>query len=179
MTRIWLVRHGEPSAAIGRDPGLTARGHEQAAALVEVLAPAALLTSPLRRARETAAPLARAWRRAAVVADAVRELPSPAAQLPDERGPWLRRVLGLTFAELGDEQRAWRDGILHHLRSCPEDTVITTHAVVINAVVGAARGDERVLHMRPAHTSITVVDIDPSGVLTVVERGRQSDSFLV
>jgi probable phosphoglycerate mutase len=60
---VWLIRHAESSwNALGRwqghaDPGLSARGREQARALARALAGAgigAIATSDLRRARETA-----------------------------------------------------------------------------------------------------------------------------
>ena len=69
MTELVLVRHGETewhaeNRYAGRsDVALTPRGREQAAALGEWAAGAglgAVLTSPLRRARDTAGPAARA-----------------------------------------------------------------------------------------------------------------------
>jgi phosphohistidine phosphatase len=62
--RVFLVRHAE--AAPGEPDALrplTPAGHETARALAEVLArehPDAIVTSPLRRARETAAAIAEA-----------------------------------------------------------------------------------------------------------------------
>ena len=66
MTRIHLVRHGRAAAGwdVDRDPGLDALGAQQAAAVAERLAPLGpleILSSPLRRCRETAGPLAAAW----------------------------------------------------------------------------------------------------------------------
>jgi broad specificity phosphatase PhoE len=175
--RVRLVRHGEPLATIGSDPGLSALGLEQAAALVGAMERGRLFTSPLRRARETAAPLAAAWAVDAIVDEAVRELPSPGLE-PTERRDWLRRALHGTFADLDEPQRAWRDGILTWLRSVEGDVVVTTHAVVINAVVGAATGDDHVLHFTPAHTSITVVEVGDDGSLTLVERGRDAHTTI-
>ena len=78
-----LVRHGQSEAnaaglLIGRaDSPLTELGHRQAAALGEALAarapaPAALLTSPLQRARQTAAAIAAALARTRVASSADR-----------------------------------------------------------------------------------------------------------
>ena len=66
MTRLLLVRHARPTENwdAAPDAGLDAHGRGQAEALVGVLgsdAALAVLTSPLRRARETAAPLAAHW----------------------------------------------------------------------------------------------------------------------
>ena len=46
MTRLYLVRHGEPVETVGVDPGLTEHGHRQAAALVDWFAARSL--GPLR-----------------------------------------------------------------------------------------------------------------------------------
>jgi len=172
-----LVRHGEPAEAIGVDPGLSARGHDQAALLAR-LSPALLVSSPLRRARETAAPIEAAWSVAARVDSTYRELPSGHVDSGDRRA-WLRVALAGTFAELGDEQRAWRDAIVAAVRSCREDTVITTHAVVINAVTGFSQGDDAVLAWLPAHASVTEMRVDVDGTLTLVARGERSPGGLV
>ena len=64
MVRIFLVRHGEPAGAWGvvDDPGLTERGQTQARAAAETIAgfgDVGLVSSPLRRCRDTAAPTAK------------------------------------------------------------------------------------------------------------------------
>lgn len=58
-----LVRHAERAAAPAGDPALTPAGEQRAQALAQALAGLrvnAIITTPLRRARDTAAPLARA-----------------------------------------------------------------------------------------------------------------------
>lgn len=66
MSGIILVRHGQtvtPGLFLGRaDPPLSELGREQARQLAEVLEPpASLVSSGLRRAKETAAILAQSW----------------------------------------------------------------------------------------------------------------------
>lgn len=177
MPRIYLVRHGEASGYDGADPALTDLGREQARLVAQrlaqtIAAPIDIVTSPLRRARDTAQPLADLWSSTPLVVDAVRELPSPGTQR--ERRPWLRTALRSSFADLGDEQREWRDGILRSLIAHRRDTAVFTHAVVISAVVGHVQGDDRVLAFLPANTSITVVDVI-DGRLTLVARGEGRD----
>jgi broad specificity phosphatase PhoE len=70
MSRVHVIRHGKPASTWGdsdEDPGLDAVGQQQAEAVAEVLLalppglrPDRVVSSPLRRCRETAAPLARA-----------------------------------------------------------------------------------------------------------------------
>ena len=177
MARIYLVRHGEASGYDGADPALTELGHRQAQLVAQRLdeitaAPIEIVSSPLRRARDTAQPLADLWSKTPLVVEAVRELPSPGAL--HERRPWLRAALRSSFADLGDEQRRWRDGILQSLSAHDRDTAVFTHAVVISAVVGHVQRDDRVLGFVPANTSITVIEVS-DGVLTLVERGVGRD----
>ena len=177
MARIYLVRHGEASGYDGADPALTDLGQRQAQIVAERLdqitgSPIEIVCSPLRRARDTAQPLADRWAKTALVVDAVRELPSPGTQ--QERRPWLRTALRSTFADLGDEQRAWRNSILQAVTSFEHDTAVFTHAVVISAVVGHVQHDDRVLGFLPANTSITVIDV-LDGEVTLVERGEGRD----
>ena len=179
MARIYLVRHGEASGYDGADPALTELGHRQAQLVAQRLdeitvAPIDIVSSPLRRALDTAQPLADLWSKTPLVVDAVRELPSPGTQ--HERRPWLRAALRSTFAELGDEQRRWRDGIVQSLVAHERDTAVFTHAVVISAVVGHMQRDDRVLGFLPANTSITVIDV-VDRTLTLVERGAGRDDI--
>ncbi len=169
--RVWLVRHGEPLVTGALDPGLSRRGHAQAAALATGFpAPVALRTSPLRRARETAAAIEAAWRTSAVVDPAFAELPSHHTDVAS-RDAWLRFATRVCFADLDPLQRTWRDGILTALRALAVDTVITTHAVVINAVTGWCTGDDAVLAWVPAHCSITEIAIGVDGTISLVTRG--------
>jgi broad specificity phosphatase PhoE len=174
MTRIVLVRHGRPDGTWGHDPdpGLDALGHEQARAVADALAPLGplpLVVSPLRRTRETAAPLAARWSVATVVEPAVGELTAPADARPDH-ATWLRSLMagrGVDHAAVMDPFRARVLGAIRALRT---DTVVVTHFLAINAVVGAATDDDRVVCFTPSHCSRTVVELD-GGTLRLVEPG--------
>lgn len=187
MTRLYLVRHGEPAETVGVDPGLTEHGHRQAAALADwfaarSLGPLRVATSPLRRTRETAAPLAAAWALDVRVVDAVRELPSAGLDVVARR-EWLRLVLDGVWDRLGDEQRAWRAGVLDAVRAIGAegtDTVVVSHYVPVNVVVGAGLKDDRVTIFSPGHCSVTVVDVDATtGAIAVVELGGQQRTSVV
>lgn len=182
MARLYLVRHGEAAAGYGhdRDPGLSERGRAQAEALVatfeDLLGGASLpiRTSPLRRCQETAMPLATAWGVEPVVDPLVAEVAAPTSDLA-QRSQWLRRALASTWSELEPEPVAWRARLLDHLRAIPEDSVVVTHFVVINAAIGAARGDNSVMVEPVANTSITVLEGGPEG-LHLVESGAVGES---
>jgi len=180
MPRITLVRHGQAAAGWGDDldPGLSPVGREQAAraadALAAMLEPQPIICSPLRRCQETAAPLARRWGVTPIVDAAVGEIVSPADQAGlDARGAWLRAAMQGRWADLGDEHHRWRDDVLDRVRRCDVDTVIHSHFVAINVVVGAALGDDRMVCFAPDNCSWTVVDVD-DGRLELVSLGEQA-----
>ena len=177
MPRLVLVRHGRPTASYGddHDPGLDDVGRAQAEAASEALAsigPQPILVSPLRRTRETASPLARRWAATPVVDERVGEVRSPSDVLAD-RMAWLRTVLASSWPDLPDELRAWRDEVLVVLRELQEDTVVVTHFVAINVVVGAATADARVVCSTPDYCSRTIVDVEPHH-FRLVELGAQA-----
>lgn len=174
MTRVLLVRHARPAAAFDSelDPGLDDTGRRQADALADELgarAPLEVVTSPFRRARETAAPLAERWGAVPTVVPAFGEIPSPTAE-PSARGVWIRTVLGARWSQLEPELVRWRAELLEALRDVRVDTMIFTHFVAINTVVGAAEGSDRVTSFSPAHASVTDVETAAHAV-TVVSLG--------
>lgn len=187
MARIHLVRHGKAAAGWGSDadPGLDALGRSQAEAVARAFADGPVmpvLTSPLRRCRETAMPLARAWSMVPQVETAVSEIPSPTDDLAARAG-WLRRVMPGTWPDLARDPDSaavdfpgWRSQLLECLARLPADTVVFTHFIAINAAVGAATGDDRIVCFRPDNGSVTVLETAPGGGLEVVSLGREAET---
>ena len=179
MPRVTLVRHGQAAAGWGDDldPGLSDVGAAQARAAADALAsigPQPIVASPLRRCRETAAPLAELWGVEPVIDERVGEIVSPSDQSGlAARSEWLRNAMQGTWSALGAEHQAWRDAVVERVLACAEDTVIHSHFVAINAVVGAALGDDRLVCFAPDNCSWTVVDVD-GRKLRIVELGRQA-----
>jgi broad specificity phosphatase PhoE len=176
MSRLVLVRHGHAAAGwdADPDPGLDDTGRGQAAEMAEGLAgigPLPLVSSPLRRARETAAALEERWGVEAVVVPEVGEIPSPTDDLA-ERGAWLREVMRGTWSDVPTEFRSWRDRVLSALTAFDADAVIVTHFIAICAAVGSATGDDRVMTFVPDNCSCTVLEVVDGG-LQVVELGHQ------
>ncbi|WP_422007006.1 histidine phosphatase family protein [Pyruvatibacter mobilis] len=192
MPRIYMIRHGKAAAGWGADadPGLDAEGQAQAEAvaneIVSTVGPDItfpLMTSPLKRCRETSMPLARHWSAVPVVEPAVSEIPSPTENL-DERAQWLRRIMPGTWADIekdptstGVDFVGWRNGLVDRLKQLEEDTVIFSHFIAINAAVGAALDDDRVVCFRPDNCSITCFDVTPE-LLKVVSLGREADTVV-
>lgn len=183
MSRLVLVRHGRAAAGwdADPDPGLDDVGRAEAAAAAEILAPTGpmpIVVSPLRRTLETARPLEERWGVTARVEPRVGEIASPPGMGLAERGAWLRGAMAGTWTDLGPEYLAWRDDVVDFLCSLRDDTVVVSHFIAINAAVGRATGDDRVVCFVPANCSRTVLRCD-GGALEVVELGEATDTTVV
>lgn len=175
--RLTLVRHGRAASGFSDDldPGLHADGVAQALAMADALrsqGPAPIVTSPLRRTRETAAALADVWGVVPVVEPRVGEIPSPTDDL-EERGRWLASIWDGRWTDLGPELHRWRDDVLDAVLELDRDTVVVTHFVAINAIVGEAEGDDRFVVFSPTNCSRTVVEHDGTS-LRVLALGEQA-----
>ena len=190
MRRLYLVRHARPTASWAEeaDPGLDPTGIGQARAtarqLADTLTRLPLLTSPLRRCRETATPLEELWQRPASLMTTVAEIPSPPVDLTT-RHAWLAAAMRGTWRELHEAAPAgsvdylqWRSGVIDALVSMSRDSVIYTHFIAINVAVGAANDSDAVLCFRPDHASVTVLSTNGRR-LRVVELGRQAETSVL
>src|SRR5579875_3557475 len=151
MARVYMIRHGKPASTWGDqvadpDPGLDLQGREQAHAAAKALLalpererPTRVVSSPLRRCRETAEPFAKALGLDIEIEEAVAEVPTPQSLSDSERGPWLRAAFTTTWSDIpGDiDYAAWRDRVgaaaVRHAGAA-----IFSHFVAINAAVSSA-----------------------------------------
>ena len=185
MPKLYLIRHAKPAASWGEDPdpGLDATGVAQADAAADSITKRTpsipILTSPMRRCRETSQPLEGRWSSAAALFPAVAEIPSPPLPLK-ERHVWLADAMAGTWQRLqqtappnSPDFLSWRSDMLAAVLRIPEDAVVFSHFIAINAIVAATRGSDDVVCFRPDHASITVVDTD-SGAFRIVELGREA-----
>lgn len=180
MPLIHLVRHGRAAASFAEaaDPGLDDLGRAQAEAVAlrwAGKAPIRVLSSPLRRTRETAAPLAGRWSVTPSIETRVAEIPSPPGLGLAERGAWLQAAMQSTWSRLDPIFLNWRDSVTEALIALPEDTIIFSHFVAINAAVGAAMGDDRMVVFRPDNCSETVLEA-VNGRLRVVSLGAEGET---
>jgi broad specificity phosphatase PhoE len=177
--RLTLIRHAHAAQAWGEhaDPGLDARGRAEAEAMAAVVAPNGplpIVVSPMRRTRETAAPLEARWSTEAAVDEAVGELKGPPGTETDHRR-WLAAIMASRYAELDEVLRAFRDRVVERVRAFEEDAVVVTHFLAINAVIGAATGDDRVVCAAPGYCSRTVVEVE-RGALRLVQLGESAET---
>lgn len=179
---IRLVRHGRAAAGWDRDrdPDLDDLGRSQASTVADRLAPLGpldVVTSPLLRCRSTAAPLAERWSVHVRVEPRVAEIPSPAGVAMSDRVAWLRDAMAGTWTELGERYTAYRDDVVAAVVALEHDSVVFSHFVAINTVIGACLGDDRLVIRRLDNTSVTVVEVGPAG-LRLVEGGHEADTLI-
>lgn len=186
LARLYLIRHGKPASTWGEaeeDPGLDATGLAQARAARDQLLsgkqlerPRLVVSSPLRRCRETAGPLAEALGLLPEIDARVGEIPTPKALSAEERPGWLRQAFEGRWSDIkGDlDYEAWRTAIVDSLVA-RGGTAVFSHYVAINAVVSKLMGDDRVLAFRPDHASITVLETDGQ-TLRLVRRGDEANT---
>lgn len=177
IARVHLVRHGRAAAGWGdeADPGLDDLGRAQAVGVADELAglgPIPVVTSPLRRARETATPLSTRWDVEAVVEPAFGEIPSPTPDLA-ERSAWLHDAMRSRWVDLGADVIAWRNAVIATVLALRTDAVVFTHFVAINAIAAAASGDEALIVFAPGNASHTVIETN-GGTLSIVGRGAEA-----
>ncbi|HRP09428.1 MAG TPA: histidine phosphatase family protein [Terricaulis sp.] len=180
MTRLFLIRHGEPSAAWGQseDPGLSVLGRAQAeAAAARLPGGLAIMTSPMLRCRETAAAYEARLGAGAKVEPRVSEVATPAG-LADRRAwlaetfPWRDGADQRDWATLAPGLHRWRADVLAAVQERTQDTAVFSHFIAINAIVGAALGAPQTIVCRPSHASITELALE-EGVLRLVSRGEE------
>jgi len=182
MTRLYLVRHGRAAAGwnVDPDPGLDELGQRQAGRVAHLLAasgPLAVVASPLRRCQETAAPLCDLWGVQAVVEPLVAEIPSPVGVAMADRVEWLREAMAGSWSKLGPRYTGFRDGVAGALLAMTVDTVVFSHFVAINAAIGAAIDDDRVVIRSLDNCSITVIEVI-GATLRLVEAGHEADTLI-
>ncbi len=162
MTKIFLIRHGEASRDYTEDadPGLSDKGKTQALALRPFFAnqsPLKIYSSPLRRASETAKLVA--GDTAKIFEEpSMSEIPSNTQEL-SERGTWLKEVIGRNWDKQPKRLTAWRNQIISFLESQTENTIVFTHFIAINAVVGHLTNSLSVVVCKPDNCSITVLEV--------------------
>ncbi len=184
-TTLILVRHGETphttekrfSGSGGADPGLNTDGEAQVRAVADWLAPLAeevdaLVSSPLRRTRETAEIIAARLDKQVEVEDGLAEAAfgtwdgltfrEVQQQYPDDLDAWLGSMDiapggGESFKEIDTRVRRTRDRLLS---TYPGKTVLAvTHVTPIKLMVRMALGAplEAVYRMELAPASVTVI----------------------
>ena len=176
---IYLVRHGEAAASWGAhpDPGLSEKGQAQAEAVADTLmdlGAKALISSPMQRCRETAAPFARKLGQGVAIEPAVSEIITPEGI--DDRVTWLRELMAGDWPET---MSPWRENALDMIEGLHDGTVVFSHFVAINAIVGLVQKTPRVLVFKPDHCSVTKLERDADGTLKIARLGGDATTQIL
>ncbi len=111
----------------------------------------------------------------------VGEIPSPDGVPMGGRVAWLRAAMATTWTALGPRYSGYRDAVVEHVAGIAIPTVVTSHFVAINAVIGACVGDDRVVIHSLDNCSVTIVetapDRGPAG-LRLIEAGHEADTLI-
>lgn len=175
MVKIYLVRHGEATEGwTSQDPPLSELGKSQAESLVTFVNSTIdensinnidFISSPLNRCKETASLALEKIYSEILINDNFRELPSPTVDLK-KRVNWLRRILPLTWSELLKDKETkdsgvnfiqWKKNIINNIYSLNKDTIIFTHFVVINSIIGEILKSDKIVNFQPSNCSITEI----------------------
>ncbi|MEY4400857.1 MAG: hypothetical protein RL072_722 [Actinomycetota bacterium] len=195
MAKLYLVRHGRAAAGwnTAMDPPLDDLGREQAAAAAAKLVVRLqdtkwsitdidALTSPLLRCRQTAEAFEKAAGMTARVEPRIAEIPSPGGVEMGDRVTWLRRAMQGTWSELvqrdGNVYGDFRRTLVRWAGGIRKDTVAFSHFVAINALIGAALDDDRLVIRSVDNASITVIDVAHDGSLSLVEGGAEANTLI-
>jgi 2,3-bisphosphoglycerate-dependent phosphoglycerate mutase len=184
-----LIRHAEPvriapgSSPAPADPGLTDRGRVQALRLASWLDEEpvdAVLSSPLRRARETAELVGNALGVDVEIVDGLMEYDAeadyyiPVEELRETRDHHWRAMIEGRWEELGGEPP---DRFRARIVPCVDEVIerfpggrvaAVCHGGVINVYLAALLGLERHLWFEPGYTSISRVAAARTGERSVV-----------
>ena len=194
MTDLLLIRHGLPVSGVAQ-PGLSPEGVEQARRLgtwlkgedVDVL-----VTSPMRRARETSDVIAGEMGRPVdAVVDDLREwdtdLPPAAYVAVEEMGPTNPRAIAIAEGRYDDfVPELDREAFRRRTAAClgelferwPVDRLVAVcHGGTINAMVGGVLGIPALFWLNPGYTSVTRLRRMPGGRVVVVSVNETAHLF--
>ncbi len=175
---LYLVRHGEAAASWGShpNPGLSDLGQRQAesvAANLEALGIGRIISSPMQRCRETARPLEARLGLSATIMEDVSEIATPEGIT--DRVAWLQDFMAGTWEYEASTHTVWRDAMIASLERLPDNTVVFTHFVAINAVVSKLQQRAETLVFRPTYCSVTLLERSADG-LKVQRLGSESET---
>ena len=168
-----LVRHGEAAESWGKhpDPGLSELGIKQSTSLVnnkmlKLLDLYNFVSSPKSRAKMTAEPLMKKFDKELIINDAYSEIPSDEIDNSQKKA-WLTNVMNTEIRDLPDFVVNWRNNIIKHSLGVSQNTIIFTHFMVINAIVGSLLQKSALMYFYPNYVSITKITLENKKVKSI------------
>ena len=181
--KLILIRHGEAASAFGEseDPSLSALGTKQSKKLVkdlniDVLNKYKFFSSPKARAIQTAKPLVDILKKDLIVKKEFSEIPAPKID-SKEKQRWLKNIMSLPIDKLPKDVNLWRQNLLKVMSSLEKNTIVFTHFMVINALIGYIVKNKTLLYFYPANASVTKVFLK-NGTPSSYQVGENKKTFI-
>jgi len=164
QSHIILVRHGEASAGWSAhpDPGLSELGFKQAAgagkSLIKEISCYQLVSSPKKRAIETMEMMIEKERYTFQLDSRFIEIPSENVHA-DEKRDWLIKIFTTPIKELPEAVKEWRSNLIGWLKEIEGNFIVTTHFMVINALISYITSNNKISYFHPDYASRTEIFI--------------------
>ena len=137
-----------------------------------------IVSSPLLRCQQTAEAFTKLRGSQVQIAAQVSEIPSPPGVQMKDRVDWLRVVMQGNWSDLDINFISFRDELLKFVRAIDQNTVIFSHFIAINAVVGSIINDDRLVIHKLDNCSVTILEQNNDGVLRIVQGGHEADTLI-
>ena len=162
QSHIILVRHGEASTGWSEhpDPGLSAQGCRQAKnsgkSLINELSSYQLFSSPKKRAIETMEIMNQGDKKSFELDPRFIEIPSGNIDA-DKKKEWLVSIFTTPIEELPEAVKEWRNQLIKWLKEAEGNFIVTTHFMVINALVSHITSNDAISYFHPDYASRTEI----------------------
>ena len=182
QSHIILVRHGEASAgwSVHPDPGLSAQGRGQAKnsgkSLINELSYYQLLSSPKKRAIETMEIMNQGDKNSFELDARFIEIPSGNIDA-DKKKEWLGNIFTTPIEDLPEPVKEWRYQLINWLKEAEGNFIVTTHFMVINALVSYITSNYAISYFHPDYASRTEIFIK-NGELTQLILGDDKKTVI-
>ena len=182
QSHIILVRHGEASAgwSVHPDPSLSAQGREQAEnsgkSLINELSYYQLVSSPKKRAIETMEIMNQGDTNSFKLDPRFIEIPSGNINA-DKKKEWLVNIFTTPIEELPEAVKKWRNELINWLKEVEGNFIVTTHFMVINALVSHITSNNAISYFHPDYASRTEIFIR-NGELTKLILGDDKKTVI-
>ena len=162
QSHIILVRHGEASTGWSEhpDPGLSAQGCRQAKnsgkSLINELSSYQLFSSPKKRAIETMEIMNQGDKKSFELDPRFIEIPSGNIDA-DKKKEWLVSIFTTPIEELPEAVKEWRNQLIKWPKEAEGNFIVTTHFMVINALVSHITSNDAISYFHPDYASRTEI----------------------
>jgi broad specificity phosphatase PhoE len=94
-----------------------------------------------------------------------------------ERPSWLREMFSKDVDQFEKPQADWRDKIINVTHSFKSPTLIFSHFMVINVLVGYLQKSKKIVTFYPDNCSVTKMSLN-QGMLSLEEIGSSQESVV-